>query len=385
MRAAASATPAAPITGRRGGSASTATCRPGCAPAPAPPARPHLAAGPERQRAAGLHPLQRHPRPLPLRLRTRGHRRRAWAMLVVRARRAGHRCPGRTRRRGAHPPAAAGGRAGVDAPPAKRRGTAAPQRDSARDLAGLGPGPQGADTISVVLTPPGDDQSREPDPPTTWTSHGSALVVHLGGQGLTDGDYELSLLSGTKVIQQANLRLRSSSTPDSASWLRATPLAHDLDTNPVAVLRAAPLTEPPAQALVRGPYASPHSSLHAPAATAPGTVWWDASKPRTAPPPPPIAIAAPDPKSCVVTGAHRLHLPTYYGHPTSSMINGVCENCGLVKRFPARFSARQFGAWSGRKTPVSPLNVDVSRLPEVTSSHADWDIALDSLTDNFAR
>jgi len=40
VRAAASATPAAPITGRRGGSASTATCRPGCAPAPAPVAVP---------------------------------------------------------------------------------------------------------------------------------------------------------------------------------------------------------------------------------------------------------------------------------------------------------------------------------------------------------
>ena len=38
--AAASAIPAALITGRRGGSASTATCRPGCAPAPAPVAVP---------------------------------------------------------------------------------------------------------------------------------------------------------------------------------------------------------------------------------------------------------------------------------------------------------------------------------------------------------
>ena len=42
---------------------------------------------------------------------------------------------------GAHPPAAAGGRAGVDAPPAKRRGMATPERDNARDLAGLGAGP----------------------------------------------------------------------------------------------------------------------------------------------------------------------------------------------------------------------------------------------------
>src|SRR5213082_1548317 len=36
VRAAASATRAVPIHGRRGGSASTATCRPGCAPAPVP-------------------------------------------------------------------------------------------------------------------------------------------------------------------------------------------------------------------------------------------------------------------------------------------------------------------------------------------------------------
>jgi hypothetical protein len=89
--------------------------------------------------AAGLHPLQRHPRPLPVRLRAGGHRRRARPLLVVRARRAGHRCPRRTRRTGPRPPAAAGRRADLDAPPAKRRGVAAPQRDSARNLAGPGP------------------------------------------------------------------------------------------------------------------------------------------------------------------------------------------------------------------------------------------------------
>ena len=234
---------------------------------------------------------------------------------------------------------------------------------------------QDADTISVVMTPL-DGQSRTP---MTWSSHTAALVIDLSGQGLTDGDYELSLLSGTKVKQQAILRLRSSSSPDSASWQRATPLAHDLDTDPLAVLRAVPLTDPAPRALVRGPYASPASPRPAPTATATATIWWDAPKPRTAPPPPPIAIAAPDPKSCVVTGAHRLHLPTYYGHPTSSMISGVCENCGLVKRFPARFSALQFGTWSRRQAHATPLTVDVSQLPEVTSSDGDWDIALDSL------
>ena len=40
VRAAARAIPAAPVAGRRGGSASTATCRPGCARAPAPAATP---------------------------------------------------------------------------------------------------------------------------------------------------------------------------------------------------------------------------------------------------------------------------------------------------------------------------------------------------------
>jgi len=237
---------------------------------------------------------------------------------------------------------------------------------------------QDVDTISVVLTSL-DGQTRAPRPPTTWTSHTPALVVDLSGQGLTDGDYELALLSGTKVKQQAILRLRSSRTPDSASRQLATPLARDLDNDPLAVLRAVRLTDPAPHALIRGPYASPVSPRPATTATAAATIWWDAPKPSTAPPPPPLAIAAPDPTSCVVTGAHRLHLPTYYGHPTSSMISGVCENCGLVKRFPARFSALQFGTWSRHQAHATALHVDVSQLPEVTSNHAGWDIALDSL------
>ena len=84
---------------------------------------------------------RRHPRTLPLRLRARGHHRRARVVLVAGSGRAGHRCPRRVWRGGGHPPAAAGGRAGVNAPPAKRRGMAAPERDKARDLAGPGPWP----------------------------------------------------------------------------------------------------------------------------------------------------------------------------------------------------------------------------------------------------
>lgn len=187
-------------------------------------------------------------------------------------------------------------------------------------------------------------------------------------------------MTKNKVVQQTMLRLRSSNTPDLFSWQTAPRLAHDFSRDPLAALRAVPMSEPPARTLVRGSYASPADVTSAPLTVAPGFPWWTAPKPLAGPTSNPIIIALPDPTSCLVTGAHLIKLPTFYGHPTSATVSGVCERCGLVKRFPARFSARRFAEWSsGRGKQAADVKLDVSHLPEIEPHGVDWNVAFDSL------
>jgi hypothetical protein len=237
---------------------------------------------------------------------------------------------------------------------------------------------QDAHSLAIMMTP-ADGPDGSSGSPTTWTSQDPALVVDLATLGLGDGDYELSLINKNKVLQQTVLRLRSSNTPDTYSWQAATPLAHDMDQDPLAGIRTAPITEPPPKVFVRGPYAVPGSHSRASKVAVPKFATWDAARPLPAPPAAPIVVARPDPKSCVVTGAHRIRLPTYYGRPTSVMISGVCDLCGLVKRFPARYSARRFAQWSGGRSKGAIDVADVRHLPEVQHRDADWDMAFDSL------
>ena len=154
------------------------------------------------------------------------------------------------------------------------------------------------------------EASGAPGLPHTWTSDEPTLVADIKALALPDGDYEVSLLDGGKTVQQSILRLRSSNTPDAATRRAVTPLAHDIGGDPLAVLRATPLRPgTPAGAVVRGPSAAPHRTPPATTVTAGKDVWWNAPKPPPPPPPPPITLAALDPASCVVTGAHYIELP----------------------------------------------------------------------------
>lgn len=237
---------------------------------------------------------------------------------------------------------------------------------------------QNAASLSVIL-----DSMHEacatPGLPHTWTSSEPTLVAGVETLGLHDGDYEVSLLDGGKTVHQSILRLRSSNTPDAAARRAVTPLAHDISSDPLAVLRATPLRRCPAgDAVVRGSSAPASRALPA-ITTTPGTdIWWNAPKPPPPPPPPPIILAAIDPASCIVTGAHYIELPPAYGTAKGGLISGVCKYCGLVKRYPARIRWHRDGG-SSQSKQHAPLRVDVSYLPEVAPEHTDWDVAFDSL------
>ena len=222
---------------------------------------------------------------------------------------------------------------------------------------------QSAAAISVTLDS-AHEEERTSGLPHTWTSDEPMLVADIKALALADGDYEVSLLDGGKTVQQSILRLRSSDTPDAATRRTVTPLAHDIDRDPLAVLRATPLQpDAPAQALVRGPDSPPSRRAPLATRTAADDVWWNHAKPPPAPPSPPITIAALDPASCVVTGAHYIELPPADGTTKWGMISGVCKYCGLVKRYPAFIRWHRDGR-DGPARQTAPLHLNVGHLPK---------------------
>jgi hypothetical protein len=237
---------------------------------------------------------------------------------------------------------------------------------------------QNATALSVILDSV-HEASGASGLPHTWTADEPMLVADIEALALPDGDYEVSVQDRGQILQQSILRLRSSDTPDAATRRAATPLAYNVSGDPLAVLRATALRpDVPADAVVRGPSAAPDRTAPATMITAGRAVWWNGPKPPPPPPLPPITLAAIDPASCVVTGAHYIELPTAYGSAKGGLISGVCRYCGLVKRYPARIRWHRDAA-SGHAKHATPVHVDISHLPEVASGHSGWDVALDSL------
>jgi AAA domain/UvrD-like helicase C-terminal domain len=214
--------------------------------------------------------------------------------------------------------------------------------------------------------------------PRRWTSNDAMIVAELADLDLPDGDYEISLANARAVRHQTILRLRSSDTPDMAGWRSTPKLVHDLNAGPMAVVSAVSLASS-SERFVNGPYTTgPDQSVQD--RPCPASAWWGNPK-REASPKHRVVLALPDPKACVVTGAHRIQLPTFYGRATSQLVTGVCEGCGLVKRYPAWYSRRRFTEWHAvdQPGPRTSAGIDVSRLPGIRQITAEWDMGLDAL------
>jgi hypothetical protein len=214
--------------------------------------------------------------------------------------------------------------------------------------------------------------SRSDDVICEWTSDNGVLVASLADAKLQDGNYRVSLFTGTKKVpvQQTSIRLRSSSEPD-VLWNTAPRLVYQLG-NPLGTLAAAE------DSGAAGPYVDGTVSCGAaeiePTARASGKVTWAGPRPLTQRKT--IQIGTPDPTSCIVTGAHHLILPPFMGKATSKFIDGECKSCGLVKRFPAWPKSK----WHRKSGGSTGEVVDVHDLDAVNDqSRPNWDVALDAL------
>ncbi|MEU2701166.1 hypothetical protein [Micromonospora aurantiaca (nom. illeg.)] len=210
-----------------------------------------------------------------------------------------------------------------------------------------------------------------------WKGEGGALVVPLCDEELSDGDYRVSLLLGesSSPAQELSLRLRSADTPD-PGWQTVPRLTYGM-TRPLGAITAGEENDEDA-IFVDGASAVGERTIEIPAVARKRVRWQPVAK--TAPGVPPIQVGAPDPKSCIVTGAHYLKLPTYFGGKQPRFIEGTCRDCGLVKRLPGWAKPNRKSRAAAQQTGAALAQVSVDELPPVGEEDQRlWDSALDAL------
>jgi len=210
-----------------------------------------------------------------------------------------------------------------------------------------------------------------------WQGKGGALVVPLCEEGLRDGDYRVKLLLGesSSPAQELGLRLRSADTPD-AGWHDIPRLTYQL-ASPIGAITAGEQQPGEDDISVDGASAKGDRGIELSAVARERMPWQPGA--ATAPAAPLIQVGIPDPKSCVVTGAHFLEYPAYFGGMRQRFIEGTCRYCGLVKRSPGWAPLPLFGRL--RRKPAAPsAHVSVDELPPVGDQEQGlWDSALDAL------
>ncbi|MFM2475287.1 hypothetical protein, partial [Burkholderia cenocepacia] len=101
---------------------------------------------------------------------------------------------------------------------------------------------------------------------------------------------------------------------------------------------------------------------------------WATRKQSTSSSRPVIVLGHADPRSCVVTGAHRMSLPTAGPGPARGLIGGVCDHCGLEKSYPATHRWKK----DEKAEAVAP-RFDLAPAASSATSGSSWDACLDAL------
>lgn len=203
---------------------------------------------------------------------------------------------------------------------------------------------------------------------------GAVLIWDLAQETLPDGDYEITIHQAGETLRVETLRLRSADHPAVLLDQGLPPIAYDPDQAGFG-LTAVRTTSPTAfrgvsdariDVEVVDPPSVPSWFISRQARTARRVVEGR------------LHFPAPDDKSCMVTGAHYMDLPTVMPGSGITTIEGVCRTCGLVKRQPA-FRGRRKSTLSKSKVRLAP-KVNVSDLPAVRASNSiDWAAAFDAV------
>lgn len=226
-----------------------------------------------------------------------------------------------------------------------------------------------AEEMAITLTDLGEERTEL----ERWSVRAAAIAVPLEGLDLEDGDYEVQLSVNGEPISVTTLRLRSGATPDAVNWEQTPRLNYDLHEGAVAVVSATEQHGDHSPCLVDGPNAS-GSAAHSlqPVACREG-IGWSKTSSSAAEQRQTIVLGSPDATSCLVTGRHRIELPTFHGGRSKGVIEGVCGTCGVRKVYPAR------PKWKRSPGAAQPAQALIPDLPTHADETVSWDACLDAL------
>ncbi len=232
------------------------------------------------------------------------------------------------------------------------------------------------------LGAPGDDRDDEVEL-GRWDDGGSGSVIRdLAGLELEDGDYAVELCTGETALSRKQFSLRSSSTPEASLWERAETIEHAMSA-PLSLLGAGDPSAggPVVQGVVID--ADP-TSPEASTAQPPRKPWWISGRDRERATK--VVLRRPSQDSCFYSGMHRFELETAMydskGRPLSTTTMGVCEGCGLQKRYSSSYW-RNKKKFERQQARAATVRVDVAALPPSEDRGGDldedWEVALDAL------
>lgn len=207
-----------------------------------------------------------------------------------------------------------------------------------------------------------------------WTEDAQAIVKPLRDQSLEDGDYELELYADDDKtpLSASTLRLRSGDTPDLVSWETCTRLNYELDTSGIGAVSAVAISDESAL-LVDGANTLGAGIDNVARASLPVSPPWRNRERGGRAPAPAVVLGTADPNSCLVTGKHRIILPTFMGKAEGKTFEGVCEGCGVQKTYPARPRRRRHLP----ETTAAPIASVVA--PSAQPTEVSVDSCLDAL------
>lgn len=215
-------------------------------------------------------------------------------------------------------------------------------------------------------------------PRVTLTSESNTLVHRLSAGELSDGEYtvRVKLDSKDKVTSSALLRLRSAYTPEHSKDTNE--LVHGIDASPLWPITADAAVDANFVDGVRVDHVGGKSDVLLDFAKIPKFQERRLTPARAERVQISTGTGAGE-SDCFTTGRHRTKLPDALGgKPTTATIEGVCEGCGLVRRYPTshfRAKARTRGM-----SKSLAQRLDLAVLPPVARVSTDTaSITFDSI------
>lgn len=186
----------------------------------------------------------------------------------------------------------------------------------------------GAEGDSYELTL--EDLGNGEGPRTLRSGITSPEVIVLP-DGVSDGDHRIALVAtqSKEIVQSETLRLRSGKTVSIEGWRQRPMLGHGDEP-----LGAVVASSSPADAKVRGAVVTDAAELGR-GGLVPGYVDWAVRHVKQSTAQRSLILPDPSTGSCLVTGRHRFHFPTFKDdRKKPAWQTGVCSECGAVRRTP---------------------------------------------------